>query len=141
MNQYVLLGLLVVMMIVMLVLPSVTQRKRIKEFNEMIDSLRAGDEIRTVGGIIGRIVRIKNHDNERTIILETGDKGSKTVMEFDITAVGMLLKSSGKKVEEKAEEAEKEAVLTTEKADENLEELANADSKPTSGKPAKKSKK
>lgn len=101
MNNYVLLGILLVMMVLMLVLPSITNKKRIKEFNDMVDGLRVGDEIRTVGGVIGRIVRINNKDYGKTIVLETGDKGSKSTMEFDVAAVGLIIKSSSKKQESK----------------------------------------
>jgi len=104
MNNYVLLGVLAVMMIIMLVLPSVTQKKRIKEFNDMVDNLRVGDEIRTIGGIIGRIVKINNRDYGKTIVVETGDKGTKSTMEFDVAAVGLVLKSTAKKQEKKVEE-------------------------------------
>ena len=107
MDNYVLLGLLVVMIVMMIVLPMITQKKRIKEFNDMVDSLKASDEIRTIGGIVGRIVKICDKEYGKTIILETGDKGSKSVLEFDVAAVGLVLKQSSKKektVEQKAEE-------------------------------------
>ena len=44
-----------------------SQKKQEKEVNAMRDALTVGDEITTVGGIIGKIVSIK----EETVTIET----------------------------------------------------------------------
>ncbi len=44
------------------------QRKRQKEEQQMRNNLRVGDEITTIGGIVGRVVNIK----EDSLIIETG---------------------------------------------------------------------
>ena len=44
------------------------QKKQERETNEMRNNLKVGDEITTIGGIIGRIVSIK----EETVMIETG---------------------------------------------------------------------
>ena len=44
------------------------QKKQEKETNAMRDSLEVGDEITTIGGIIGKIVSIK----DETVLIETG---------------------------------------------------------------------
>ena len=49
------------------------QKKQEKQINEMRNSLQVGDEITTIGGIIGKIVSIK----EETVTIETGRDGSK----------------------------------------------------------------
>ena len=49
------------------------QRKQEKEANAMRNSLEVGDEITTIGGIIGEIVSIK----EETITVETSKAGTK----------------------------------------------------------------
>lgn len=54
--------LLFVIMYVILILP---QRKREKKNREMLNALKVGDEIVTVGGIMGRVMNIK--DDEITI--------------------------------------------------------------------------
>ena len=43
------------------------QKKQEKEHNEMKNSLAVGDEVTTIGGIIGKVVSIK----EETFVLET----------------------------------------------------------------------
>ena len=44
------------------------QKKQEKEVKNMRDNLAVGDEITTIGGIIGKIVAIK----EETVLIETG---------------------------------------------------------------------
>ena len=55
------------MLVLMLWLPSRAQKKRDKEAQDMRDSLQVGDEVTTIGGIIGKVVSIK----EETFVLET----------------------------------------------------------------------
>ncbi len=78
---------LIGLVIVMLVFPMFTQRKRNKEFNSMLDSMKVGDKIRTIGGVIGRITKINRDGDIPTVVIETGAKGAKTSMEFDVTAI------------------------------------------------------
>lgn len=49
------------------------QKKRDKEIQRMRSQLEVGDEIVTAGGIIGRVVNLKDD----TIVLETGSDRSK----------------------------------------------------------------
>lgn len=68
------------------------QRKQEKETNAMRNSLQVGDEITTIGGIIGRIVSIK----EETCMIETGHDRTKI----------RILKSAVRNVDVKAEDAQ-----------------------------------
>ena len=68
------------------------QKKQEKETNEMRNGLQVGDEITTIGGIIGKIVSIK----EETIMIETGHDRTKI----------RLLKSAVRNVDVKAEDAQ-----------------------------------
>lgn len=49
------------------------QRKKEKETQKMRNSLQIGDEVVTIGGIVGFVVSIK----EDTIVIETGSDRSK----------------------------------------------------------------
>ena len=49
------------------------QKKKEKETQEMLNNLQVGDEITTIGGIIGKIVSIK----EETVTIETSHDRSK----------------------------------------------------------------
>ncbi|MGG5462564.1 preprotein translocase subunit YajC [Clostridium sp. B9] len=57
----------------LLILP---EKKRQKKYNAMIDELKVNDKIVTRGGIIGRIVKIKDD----SVIIETSQE--RTKMEF-----------------------------------------------------------
>ena len=61
---------LVLVMVVMYFFLIVPQNKKRKEEEKMRNELRIGDEITTIGGIVGRVVAIKEDTN--SLILETG---------------------------------------------------------------------
>ena len=81
-------GLLVVMYFVMIR----PQKKQEKAQNDMRNNLAVGDEITTIGGIIGKIVSIK----EETCVIETSHERTKI----------RILKSAVSRVDVKAEDAE-----------------------------------
>ena len=66
------------------------QKKQEKEANDMRNSLKVGDEITTIGGIIGKVVSIK----EETCMIETGRDGTKI----------RILKNAVKSIDVKAED-------------------------------------
>lgn len=68
------------------------QKKQEKETNAMRNGLTVGDEITTIGGIIGKIVSIK----EETCVIETAHERTKI----------RILKSAVSRVDVKAEDAE-----------------------------------
>ena len=68
------------------------QKKQEKKQADMRNSLEVGDEITTIGGIIGKVVSIK----EETLVLETSAERSKI----------RILKSAVKTVDVKAEDAQ-----------------------------------
>ena len=59
--------IMIVMLVAMWWFTSSSQKKRDKEAQDMRDSLQVGDEVTTIGGIIGKVVSIK----EETFVLET----------------------------------------------------------------------
>lgn len=141
---------LLVLVVLMLVLPTITNRKRMKEYDQMVNQLHVGDTIRTVGGVIGRITKISDKDGVKTFILETGAKNNKTTMEFDIGSVGTVLKSTAKPEEkvEKVEETKKSEEQKAEQPEEVAEPVENAETAEAkdaekveeAAKPAKKAK-
>ena len=79
----------VVLMYFLMIRP---QKKQEREINDMRNNLQVGDEITTIGGIIGKIVSIK----EETITIETGHDRTKM----------RLLKSAVRCVDVHAEDAQ-----------------------------------
>ena len=61
--------MIVVMLVVMYFFMIRPQKKQEKETNEMRNSLKVGDEITTIGGIIGAVVSI--HEDSQTLVIET----------------------------------------------------------------------
>ena len=74
------------------------QRKKDKEDREMRASLQVGDEIITIGGVVGKVTKI----TEKTVVVETGSARNK--IEFLKTAISSVVRSDGAK-----EDAKKEA--------------------------------
>ena len=84
--------MLVVMFVAMYFLTIRPQKKAEKEANDMRNNLAVGDEVTTIGGIIGKIVSIK----EETCVIETSRDGTKI----------RFLKSAIRNVDVKAEDAQ-----------------------------------
>ncbi len=115
---------LIVALIAMLILPYFTQRKKNQEYMKMIDSIKVGDLVKTAGGIIGKVNKITDKGEIKTVVLETGSKSEKSYMELDMSMIYCVLKST--KVEKEEEEKEPETVAEAEtkaegKAEETVE--------------------
>ena len=76
------------------------QRKQEKEAAAMRDSLSVGDEVTTIGGIIGRVINVK----EDTFVLET--TRDRTRIRFERSAVKRIDRKYDAPVETPAEPAE-----------------------------------
>jgi preprotein translocase subunit YajC len=61
------------------------QRKKQKEMKAMLEALKKGDRVQTIGGIRGDIVNVK----EKTVVIKVDDN---TKMEFSRDAVQSILK-------------------------------------------------
>lgn len=89
---WVFVGLLVVLVVVLLVVPMFTNKKRAKQTMDLHNSLMPGDVIKTVGGVIGTIKEIRQvSPTDREMIIETGTGDNKTTMTFDIQALYQIL--------------------------------------------------
>lgn len=86
------LGMLVIMFVAMYFLTIRPQKKAEKEANDMRNNLEIGDEITTIGGIVGKIVSIK----EETCVIETSKNGTKI----------RILKQAVRNVDVKAQDAQ-----------------------------------
>ncbi len=64
------LALIIVVFYFLLIRP---EKKRSKQMKEMLDNLQIADEVVTTGGIIGRVLSIK----EDTVLIETGSDRTK----------------------------------------------------------------
>ena len=88
-GTFVMFGGLIVVMYFFMIRP---QKKQEKQINEMRNSMQVGDEVTTIGGVIGQIVSIK----DETVLIETGR--DKVKIRF--------LRSAIRSVDVKAEDAD-----------------------------------
>ena len=100
-SYIILMVVLVAVMYFMMIRP---QKKRQKEEQEMRSSLEIGDEIITIGGIVGKVVTIREED----IIIETGADRNKMKIQRWAVNTNVTKTEQHKKEVEKAREAAKE---------------------------------
>lgn len=102
---------LILLILVMYFLIIRPQKKREKEVNAMRSNLHVGDEIITIGGICGKIVKTK----EETIVIQVGaEKVKFEVMRWSVSKVVDSKEKKGIKRAEAEPEAEvKEEVAET----------------------------
>lgn len=102
------LGLNGIFLIVMLglfyVMIFVPEKKRKKKYSEMLNAISVNDEIITRGGIVGKIVNIK----EDTIIIQTGpDRAKLQISKSGILDITKKREDVADKKEEKTEKDDK----------------------------------
>lgn len=93
--------ILIVLMYFLMIRP---QKKKDKEIQSMRSSLSVGDEIVTIGGICGKIVKTK----DETIVIQVG--ADKVKFEMMRWAVSSVTSSTNRKAKEEVEEAPKKSM-------------------------------
>lgn len=116
--------LIVAAFVAMMVFNSRSTKKRQQESQKMLDAIKPGNKVKTIGGICGVVVEVNAEEN--TFVLETGTEASgKSYIKFDKQAVYQTdavadtekkaEKSAEKPVEEQADaKAEESAAVTVE---------------------------
>ncbi len=66
------------------------QKKKEKKLREMIAALKIGDEVASIGGIHGKITRIKDD----IFVLESGVGTTKSFISIERNAISRLIKAS-----------------------------------------------
>lgn len=78
---YVLIGVLVVVLVVSMVIMNRRSKKREQDAQKLIDAVKPGNKVKTIGGICGIVVEVD--PEEDTFVLETGTESSgKSYMKF-----------------------------------------------------------
>ena len=115
MSMIFMMVLLFAMMYFMMIRP---ENKRKKKLQEMRESLKKGDTVTTIGGIVGKIVRV----TDDTIIFETSeDRVRVEVAKWAISTTGVQtdeVPETKKEKKAKKEAAIEEPTAPAEKADE-----------------------
>lgn len=138
---YIILGVLLVAIVVMFVFSSKRRKKQEKDAQDLINAVKPGNKVKTIGGICGIVVEVDNEEN--TFVLETGtEQSGKCYIKFDRQAIYQTDAVAEKKeepaevkAEEKAENTEAletvetaapvEAEPAEEKEEKTVEELRN----------------
>ena len=94
----VLFGAIIVGMIALLVWNSISGKKKRKQAQDMVDSLKKGDRVKTIGGVCGFVYEINNDEN--TFVLETGADDKKSYVKFDKGAIYQTAPAKGNAVKE-----------------------------------------
>ena len=79
------MGVLIVAMVVMTIIPN---KRRQKEYQRMQDEIRPGTKVMTIGRMIGTVVRI--YDNN-TLEVDVGTPGAPVVITINREAIGVNL--------------------------------------------------
>jgi len=69
------------------------QKKKTKQMSELRNSVQAGDEVVTIGGVVGRVLNVKEDD----VIIEVG--AARTKLTFKKWAISTIDKSSNRMIE------------------------------------------
>lgn len=110
-NAWIMWVLLAVLVVFLFVMPMFTNRKKQKEVNDMFNSIEVGDEVMTIGGIMGKVVALTTHESgEKLMVIETGEGAEKTSMTFTVQALRLnYTKNKQRQAQLAKEKAERDA--------------------------------
>ena len=117
MEQFYSIGMILVMIAIFYFLLIRPESKRKKQAQQMRDSLKKGDMITSIGGIVGKIV----HVTDNTIIIETSDDRVRMELtKWAVSSTGVQTsdqpETKKEKKEDKKEEKKEEPAKIEEKA-------------------------
>lgn len=110
---------LVVAVIGLFIWQTISGKKKQKEAQNMVNALKKGDKVKTIGGICGFVVEI--NDAENTFVLETGTDDKKSYVKFD---KGAIYQTAPANAEPEKEEKPAKAKAETKKEQAPAEETA-----------------
>lgn len=100
----VMIVVLLVAIVGLFIWSSYSNKKRQKQAQEMVNGIKVGDKVKTIGGICGYVAEID--DSENTFVLRTGMAGKESFVKFDKGAIYQT--APAKPAEEKKEEVKAE---------------------------------
>ncbi len=144
------LAVLIVVVVVMYVLGNKKRKKQEQDAKDLINAVKPGNKVKTIGGICGIVVEVD--DEENTFVLETGTELSgKSYIKFDRQAIyqtdAVVEKPEANTaaeepaVEAPAEEAAEAPAEASAEVTEAVEEAPVAEEAPAEETKGKKSKK
>jgi len=134
---YIILGVIVVVFVCLIMAQSRRRRQAQTEYTGMLDTLRSGMRVKTVGGVIGRIREIREEaPGFKTVLLETGDAKNPSLVTYDLQAIYGIVDDEAimQKQMQQAAEQQPAAIQNHEPANDGVDNAQNA-SKPKETKP------
>ncbi|MDE6189371.1 MAG: preprotein translocase subunit YajC, partial [Clostridia bacterium] len=89
-NQIIMLVVLAVLMVGMFAMSIIPQKKRQKKAQEMMNSIKVGTKVKTIGGFVGEVKKIE--DGNFTLDISANNDGSTLVL-IDRSAVYVVLEA------------------------------------------------
>ena len=118
---YIILGVIVVIFALMIVMQSRRRKTAQAEYTGMLDTLRTGMRVKTVGGVIGRIREIREEaPGFKTVLLETGSDTNKSLVLYDLQAIYGIVD------DEKVAQAKMQSIQQHENANNGIDHSQNA---------------
>ena len=106
-STYIIMGVMLVAIVGLFAWTSISNKKKQKKAQEMTQSMKAGDKVKTIGGVCGYLVSV--NDAENTIVIRTGDEKTGTLMKFDKGAIYQTAPANSSAPAPAAEENDKPA--------------------------------
>ncbi len=135
-------AVMIVLLIVFGVLNSRRRKKQEKDAQDLINAVKPGNKVKTIGGICGIVVEVDEEEN--TFVLETGtEQSGKSYIKFDRQAIyqtdAVVPTATPEKDEPFENDAATEQNVSSEGAEEKpAEQTAQAEAQPADEKPEEK---
>lgn len=136
-NIVLIVVVLAVFVVFMFVMPMFNRRKADSQYKVMLDNVKTGYKIKTIGGIIGTVVDVDNtNPAQKLVTIETGMGNNKATMQIDINAVYQVLdpvldlQALAKAAADEKAAAERAAAERAAKADAGIEVAETRHEKP-----------
>ncbi len=113
-------AVLIVGIIGLFIWQNIANRKKQKEAQNMVNTLKIGDRVKTIGGICGFVAQI--NDAENTFVLETGLEDNKSYVKFDKGAIYQTAPAQGSAVATPATEVKEQPPVEQVKEEKAQEE-------------------
>ncbi len=84
-TTWVILGIFIVLIVVYFVWSSKANKKRQQQQIDMLNAIKPGDKIKTIGGVCGEVVAVDEEEN--TITISTGTDSNPSYIKFDRQAI------------------------------------------------------
>lgn len=116
-TQWVLLGLILVLIILYPVFMVFKNKKEKEKFDELSTSLKVGEKVLTSSGVYGEIVSITEEKQGKLVVLKTGDEKHQGYITVDVLAIYTVFHEQQLVSEESEQEVKKQQPETVEQAE------------------------